>query len=157
MEARKRRNSGDRDSGAEQHRGRNRNFLGEPAHFSQVLLAREGVDYASGPEEQQGFEERVRHYVEDACGEGSRAKANEHVAQLGNSRISEHFLDVCLRQPDGSGDKCRRDANVGDDFQRESRVQVNLRAACDHVNARGHHGGGVNERAYRRRASHGVR
>ena len=58
--------SGDRERSAHQRRERDRHLLAKTAHVPHVLLAVHSRESPSRAEEQQRFEERVRHYVEDA-------------------------------------------------------------------------------------------
>ena len=132
-------------------------LLAQAAHVAHVLLAAHGVDHAAGREEEQALEEGVGHQVEDARGIGADAAAEEHVAKLRNSGVGENFFDVGLHQADGGGIEGRerahnRDHQHGDRRAREQRIHPR-----DHVNARGDHGCGVDQRADRRGAFHRVR
>ncbi len=109
------RDAGDGDAGAQEHDAGDGNFLGQAAHLAQVLFAGKSVDHAAGSEEEKGLEEGVGHHVEDSCGEGSRAEADEHVAELRDGRVGEDLLYIVLDQADGGGEEGGREADDGDD------------------------------------------
>ena len=75
--------------------------------LTDVLLLVEAVNHAAGAEEQQGFEERVRHHVEDRGTERADSEREEHVAELGDRRVREDLLDVVLHQADRGRDRKR--------------------------------------------------
>ena len=131
-------------------------FLARPPIWRISCSPLKRVNHAAGAEEQQRFEERVRHQVQDAGRKCAGAEAQEHVAQLRNGRVGEDLLNVVLREADGGGEERGGEADDRDDIQRERRVQINLRAARDHVDAGGDHGGGVDQRGDRRGAGHRV-
>ena len=82
-----------------------RNLGAQAAHLPHVLFARDGVDHRASGQEQQSFEEGVRHQVKDAGGERSHTAGHEHVSKLRNRRVGEDFLDISLRDPDGGGEQ----------------------------------------------------
>ena len=94
--------------------------------------------------------------MEDAGAEGGHAYAEHHVAQLAYGGIGEHLFDVVLRQADGGAEEGGGRSHRGDHGQGRGRKNVKTVEARDHVDARGHHGGGVNECAHRCGAGHGV-
>src|SRR2546421_7668452 len=114
------------------------------------------MDDAARSEEEQGLEEGVGHQVEDARGERANSAGQEHVAELADSGIGEHALDVGLYQTDGSGEERSGAADDGDDQHGGGGVDEKNVRASDDVNARGDHGGGVNQGADGRGTFHGV-
>ena len=75
-------------------------------------------------------------------------RSQEHITQLRNCRVRVDFLDIELRKTDGRGEERRRQTDDRDHVQRTMRrMQKNRRTARDHINARRHHGGGVDQRA----------
>ena len=131
-------------------------MLLEATHLADVLLAVQRVDDRARTEEQAGLEERVGHQVEDAGAERAHAHGQEHVTQLRHGRIRQHALDVVLHQADGAGHQRRRGTDHRDNRQGDRRVLEQHRVTADHVNAGGHHGGGVDEGRHRGRAFHRV-
>ena len=79
----KRRSSRDRQRGGEHGPVGVLDFLAQPAHVAHVLLAAHGVNHRAGRKEEQRFEERVRHQVEDARRKCADTAGQEHVAQAG--------------------------------------------------------------------------
>ena len=103
--------------GADQRpEGDGREFLAQSAHVAHILLAVAGVDHAARAEEEQRFEERVRHQVPDAGGEGADADAEEHVAELRNRGVGENLLDIVLREADGGGEDGGGESDDGHGF-----------------------------------------
>ena len=86
----------------------------QAAHFAQVLFAGERVDDAARAEEEQRFEERVRHQVKNTGGKRAYAQSQEHVAELADSGISENFLDVVLHKRNRCGENGGQRADDGD-------------------------------------------
>ncbi len=150
-------NAGDGQRGDEHRPVSDGNLLAQAAHVAHVLLAAHGVDHAARGEEEQALEEGVGHQVEDSGGVGAHAAAEEHVAELRDGGVGENFLDVGLHQADGGGVKRRERADDGDDQHGHRRAGEERVHARDHVDAGGDHGGGVDQRADRRGAFHGVR
>ena len=56
-------------------------------------------------QEEQPFEEGVRHQVEDARRKRAYAAGHEHVAELRDGGVSENFFDIGLRDADGRGEE----------------------------------------------------
>ena len=129
----------------------------QPAQVAHVLLVMAGQDHATAAQEERGLEEGVGEDVEHARGESPGAHAHEHEAQLADGRIGQHLLDVVLRESHRRRHQRRERAHEEHDGQRHRRVHVDEIQAGDHVEAAGHHGRRVNQRADRRRARHGVR
>ena len=65
---------------------------------SRLLLAAHAVDHAAGPEEQQGFEERMGEEMEHTGRVSAGGDRHHHVAELGDGRIGQDFLDVVRHQ-----------------------------------------------------------
>ena len=88
---------------------------------------------------------------------GADAERQEHVAELGDRRVGEHLLDVVL----DDGDRRREERRQP---RRSRRSRADASGACRYepdmrahqVDARGHHGRGMDQRGDRRRAGHGV-
>ena len=156
-EARERRDPDDgQPADAEGDRGP-AHVAAQRAHALEVLLVMEAVDHRSRPEEEERLEERVHHHQEDGGGVGARADGQHHVADLRHGGEREHALDVGLHEPDARREDRGDRADPGDDLERHRRHLEQLVAAGDHVDARGHHGGGVDQRRHRRGPFHGVR
>ena len=81
------------------------NFFRERAHFAHVLLAGDCVNHAAGCQEEQAFEECVRHQMENSGGEGAHAAGQEHVAELRYRGVGQNFLDVVLHHAHGRSEK----------------------------------------------------
>ncbi len=155
-EARQREDARDRER-ADQEGPEGEGQLGrQPAHLADVLFAAERVDHDARGHEQQRLEERVGHEVEDAGGVGADADRHDHIADLAHRRVREHALDVELDAADGRREQRGDAADDRDDLRRRRRVVVDGMRARDEIDARGHHGRGVDERAHRRRAFHRV-
>ncbi len=84
------------------------------------------------------------------------ADADEHEAELADRRVGQHLLHVVLGEADDRREQRRQRADGRHDRHRARRQQVDGVHARDHVDAGGHHGGGVNQRRDRRRAGHRV-
>jgi hypothetical protein len=54
----------------------------EPAHLAHVLLVMHGDDHRARRQEQQRFEERVRHQMEDRAAVRGHAEGHCHVTEL---------------------------------------------------------------------------
>src|SRR5215472_16830817 len=79
------------------------NFPPPATHPAHVLLTADGVNHRTRRQEQQAFEECMRHEVKNPRGIGRNPTRHEHIAQLGNSRIGENLLDVSLRNTNRGG------------------------------------------------------
>jgi hypothetical protein len=55
------------------------------------------VDNGAGAEEEQGFEEGVCNEMEGPGHVGADPQGGDHEAELRNRRVSQHALDVILR------------------------------------------------------------
>ena len=89
-----------------------------------------GIDDGTGAEEEQRLEESVRVKMEHGRMAGIRAvqlmavlnmhghgtDGHDHVAQLGESRVSEHTLDVVLLSSHQGGHKCGETTDARNDF-----------------------------------------
>ncbi len=112
--------------------------------------------HASGAEEEQRLERRMRGEMEHRGGPGTRADRREHEAQLADGRIGEHLLDVAL----GAGGTCGSDggetAKHHRDYQSVGRSFHDRPRASQQEHAGGDHSRGVDERRDRRGALHRV-
>src|SRR5215471_3264412 len=156
-EAGERKNSGDSQGGDPESPGGGGDSGPEAAHFLNVLLAGPGVNHAAGAEEQQSFEESVRHEMENASSKSADTERKEHVTKLGDGRIGEDFLNVVLHERHGGGENRSGGTDDGDNVQGERRKLIDRVHADNHVHPSGDHGGGVDQGAHRSRAFHGVR
>ena len=114
------------------------------------------VDDRAGCQEQAGLEERMRHQVEDARPIGAHAHADEHEPKLADRAVGQHLLDVVLEKADGSGEQrrgCTHDRHHTAGVRRH-REQEN--EPGNHVHARSHHRGRMNERRHRCGARHRI-
>src|SRR5580658_3475954 len=114
------------------------------------------MNYRARAEKEQRLEEGVGHEVKDGCRISRYAATEEHVSKLRNRGVSQHALDVVLRQAYGCGKECRGRAHDSNDAEREGRAVKEEVEARNHVNAGRDHGGGVDERGDRCGALHGV-
>ena len=141
-------------------------MAGESAHVAHILcvlvrLGRgvslvHGVDHAARAEEQQRLEERMGHEVEHPGRVRAGADADEHVTELGHGGIREHALDVPLLEGDGGGEQRRERADPRDHGTAERRQREQHPTTGHQIDARGDHGGGVDQRGDGRRALHRV-
>src|SRR6266568_8713784 len=69
---------------------RRRNLVPEAAHFLQILFPGHRVNDAASAEEQQRFEERMRHQVKDSRGESTHAQGEKHISKLADGGIRQH-------------------------------------------------------------------
>ena len=114
------------------------------------------MDHAARAKEQQRFEESMGHEVKDSGGEGAHTEGEKHVAELADGRISEDFLDVVLHERHGRRENGGDRADHCHGIHCKRGELVNGVHAGNHVDTGGHHGGSVDQRAYWRRAFHGV-
>ena len=106
--------------------------------------------------EEQCLEERMRNDVKDRGDERANATSQKHVSKLRDRRVGQHFLDVVLCE----ADRCRKQRRHGS-YNRHNEhchrcMHEDRIAANDHVNARCHHGRGVNQSRDRRWSGHGI-
>src|SRR5581483_1686879 len=92
------RESGQRASGDEECPEGDWKLLPKSAHTKDVVLVVQRFDDDAGCQEQQGFEERVRHEVEDGGAPCTNAQRQKHITDLAYGGIREDALDVVLRQ-----------------------------------------------------------
>src|SRR5262249_42560396 len=99
-------NAGDRERGDKHGRVGPLDFLAETAHLGHFLLAAHSMNHRTSGKEEQRLEERVGHQMENARCESAYAAGEKHVAELADGGVGENFLNVCLHQTDGRGEKC---------------------------------------------------
>jgi len=135
--------------------------LGQAPHLLHVLLMVAADDDGARAEEQEGLEERVGQEVEKAREEGADTQSQHHVAELADSRVCQHPLDVVLGDGDGGGEQGREPADDRDPLHRiigsHARRRLDDRLhPVDEPDASGDHGGRVDERGDRRRTLHRI-
>ena len=145
---------------------RNRHIFAQPAH-SGHLVAVHRVDDAACAEEQQCLEHGVRKQMEHTCHiaqpafvrvHGSTyAESHHHKAYLRDGGEGEHTLDVALHTGYAGGVERCECAYIGDEVQHMGCIVDEQREhACHQIDACDDHGSGMNQRADRSRAFHGV-
>ncbi len=126
--------------------------------MSQVVMTTfHTQDDRTGGEEQQRFEEGMRDQVEHAGHEGAHPDRSHHETQLRDGGIGQDFLDVIL--PDGNRGREQGcdGAHQCDGGLRSGHKGVEGSGAGNQVNARGNHGGGMDEGRDRGGTRHGIR
>ncbi len=107
-------------------------------------------------EEQQRLEESVRHQVEDAGYHRAHAHRRHHKPQLRHGGIGQHFLDVKLRDGNGSGEHRRhRTQRPHDRLHFRDGLEQRFRSGNE-IDAGGDHRRRVDQRRDRRRAGHRI-
>ena len=71
-------------------------MLAQATHLADVLLTTHGMYYATGAKEQERFEERMRHYMEDRRSICPRTQCQEHKAKLAHCRVGQYFFNIIL-------------------------------------------------------------
>ncbi len=151
--------AGQREAAEEERPARPGHQPLQPAELAHVDHAAHGVHHAARAQEQQGLEERMGEEVEHAGGHAelaARAESKEHVAELADRGIGQDPLQVGLRQGDERGQKRGEAADARHDFLRVGRGGIKRRAAGHHIDSRGDHRRGVDQRADGRGAFHRV-
>ncbi len=105
-----------------------------------------GEDHRTGRQEQQRFKERVRHQVENRRIPCLHAQRREHVTNLAHRRVGEYAFDIRLHQRGETGHQQRHRTNNTHQMQHIRRQQEQTMGTGNQVDARGHHGGGVDQR-----------
>jgi hypothetical protein len=146
--------SGER--GGEHREVRLANLAVQAAHVAHVLFAANGVNHAARGEKEERFEEGVGHQMKNARGERADAARQEHVPELADGGVGENALDVRLHEADRRGEEGGGAADNRNDEHRGGRMGEQHVGARHDVDAGGHHGGGVDQRADGRGAFHGV-
>ena len=118
----------------------------------------QGDDDGPRAEEEEALEEGVGEKVEHGRVAGrTHADTDNHVAELGDGRISKDALDVVLLDGHQTRGKAGDGADPHDDIAHDVwSGKQNRENASQHVDAGGDHGGGVEERGHRGRAFHRV-
>ena len=150
------RQRGERDAADEEGPEGERQALPQAAHLEDIVLLAEALDDDAGREEQQRLEEGVRHEVEDGGRPGAHPERQEHVADLADGRVGENALDIGLIERTEAGQQQRQRADDRDGSVDRRRQVVEDMRAGDEIDTGRHHGRGMDERADRRRARHGV-
>ena len=156
-EARERRHAGDCEPADDEGGRGDRHQLLQAAVVAHVLVVMHAMNDGSRTEEQQRLEEGVGDHVEDGGDVGADADSEEHVPELADRRVRQHLLDVVLGDGDGGGEQCRERTHPRDQVggPRGGLGQHRVDPS-EQVDARRHHGGGVDERGDRGRAGHCV-
>ncbi len=91
-------------------------------------------------------------------GRGIRTDATgqEHISQLADGRIRQDALDIVLDQGDRCGEQRGKDSDKSDGCHRRRRQPKQGARAGDHVHARGHHCGRMDQGADRCRTFHRI-
>ena len=96
----------------------------QSTHFADVLHATHSMDDAARCEEQQGFEEGVRHEMKYAGGVCAGAACKKHVSKLADGGVRQNLFDIGLDQTNRSCIDGGEQAHNRDDQQRSRRVVV---------------------------------
>ena len=151
------RDAGDgEDPGAHGPEGDGHCFTQAP-HGAHILLPAHGMDDRAGSQKEQALEEGMRDQVEDGRGVSGGSAGQEHIAELGDGGVGQHAFDVRLHHADGGREQGRGGADDCDHAQGERRAVKEHVRAHDHVDAGGHHGGGMDQGGDRCGAFHRVR
>src|SRR4029453_591639 len=107
----------ERDDSADCEPSRKKGHVGDghvllqAAHTAHVLFVMHAVNDTARSQENEGFEECMRHHVKDADDKCAHTASHEHESQLRYSRIRKHFLYVVLRDADCRSENRRRRTN----------------------------------------------
>ena len=99
----------------------------------------------------------MRHQVKDASRKRSHAASHKHIAELRNGRISQHFLNIGLRDANRCRKQSGKSSDNSDNRHRLRRALENDVRSRHHVHAGRHHGGRVDQSRYRRGTFHRIR
>ena len=135
-----------------------RHGAAQAAEAAHVDLVAHGVHDRAGPQEELGLEEAVGEQVEDGEGVADRAEpgTQHHVADLAHGGGGQDLLHVVLRASD-NGTQQQGDGADDGHGRLGARGALEDGGGADHeVDARGDHGGRVDEGGHRCRAGHGV-
>ena len=135
---------------------RDGHHLSETAHLAHVLFVVHADDHRTGSQEQQRFEERMRHQVEDRRAISRGAERHGHVAELRERGIRHDALDVVVDDTEEAHEERGRGADDEHERERDLTLLEQRREARHHEDAGGHHRRGVNERRNRCRAFHRI-
>ena len=135
---------------------RHRHWLGQAAHFADVLFLVAAVDDRAGAEEQQRLEKCVCQKMKHPHGHTSHAKADHHQAKLTDRRVGQDALEVVLAKRDERGNE--RGGRPHPRHHRERAARLKQRDRPRHEEHAGrHHRRRVDECTDRRRPLHRVR
>ena len=115
------------------------------------------MDDATRTKEQQGFKEGVCEEVEHRRAVGRHARREEHVTELRAGRISDHALNIVLREPDRRRKEGRRCTHNGNNHQGRFRKFKHWRKTTDHEDTGRDHCRRMDQRRDRCRTFHRVR
>ena len=149
-------NAGNRQPTNNERDGGDRHELAQHAHLAHVLLFVHPVDHRPRPKEHQRLKEGVGNHMEDGRHVSTGSNRQEHVAELADRGVCEHFLDVVLCNSNGCGKECGRCANNGNNGARLRNRVEHGRHAHHQEHTGGNHGGGVDECRNRRGPLHCV-
>ena len=131
-------------------------FLPQASHVPYVQFPAHGVHDAPRPQEQEPLEKGVGHEMKNARPIGADTYSQEHETQLAYGGVGEDFLNVVLGKTYRGGKKCRQHADNSNNHHGVRRHIVQKIKPGYHIYPCGDHRCRVNERAYRRRAFHGI-
>jgi hypothetical protein len=102
-----RRDACDGNRGNQERAERRRKRLFQSSHLPDVLFLMHRMNDGPRAQKKERLEESVGHNVKDAGTECPDAEGQEHVSQLADGGIREHFLDVVLNEADRGGKERR--------------------------------------------------
>src|SRR5439155_19902641 len=108
-------------------------LMAKAPHLTNILKPSHPVNHTAGGKEQKSFEECMRHQMEYTRRKGARAAGEEHVSELADRGVSEHFFDIGLNETDRSGENCRERPYGGHNQKRAGRTIIDDGGSRDHV------------------------
>ncbi len=122
-----------------------------------MVTALHSQDHRTGSEEQERFEEGMRHQMEHAGDIRAHPDCRHHEAQLADGGIGEYLFNIVLADRNRGGEEGGRRPNQSDhDMHTLDSVEDRGRAGHQ-IYASGDHRGGMDQGRDRGRASHGIR
>ncbi len=114
------------------------------------------MDHRARAQEQQRLERAVGQQVEDRRGVGAGGQAARHVRELADCGVGENAFQVVLRERGQGGAEHAERGDDGQHVERGAGGEERGEEPGHDEDAGGDHGGGVDQRADRRRAGHRV-